>query len=386
MRRGIDSGTLERLLREEQLEGELPVGKKPRPRMFKKQWRSPWIAIGAGALVALQTTTAIAYDKNTRAILSVDHRVAQVYSTDSKFDVVPFFAYTVLTATGSNTWTVPDTWNSDDNLVECIGAGSSGTAGGNRSGTTGGAGGASGAGGAHARKANVSLTPGGTASYFVATGNSASDTWFKSTGDVLADGASGKTPGLAANSVGDVKYSGGAGADGGTSGANTSGGGGAGGGGAAGYDGAGNAGTAGLNGNSGNGVAGRAGSNGGAGAGPNGGAAGTSGGAAGPGNSGTAGGVGGNGGNGSYYDGSSGTGGGGKGGGGGGNGNAVTAPSGNGGAGGNGGLYGGGGGGGGGAGGVGVGSGQTGGSPGSGRQGMIALSWTENTAKFFALF
>jgi hypothetical protein len=366
-------------LKREQFAPEFLKDRKPKKRVRKFIERTGKIALGAGLFVALQTTWAVAYDKHTRAVLQSDYRVEEVYSSDEDgIDIVPFLAYTILTTTGSQTWNIPADFNPVNNLVECIGCGANGAAGGNRSGTTGGAGGRGGGGGAYARKANINLTPGGTASYFIATGNSAADTWFHSTGTVLADGANGQIGGQASGSVGDTCFDGGDGAASGGGGTNTSGGGGRGGGGAAGFSGAGSNGSAGGNGTSGNGSNGGNGGNGGAGAGPNGGGAGTSGGNGAAGNTGNTGTAGGSGSNGSYYDGAAGTGGGGKGGGGGGNGNPVTQPPGSGGAGGAGGFYGGGGGGGGGAGGLGTSSGQTGGAAGAGRQGLIIISWTPN--------
>lgn len=112
-----------------------------------------------------------------------------------------------LTTTGAGTWTVPEDWNSDNNTIECIGGGSHGAGYNNQNG-----GGSGGGGGAYAKKNNLSLTPGESINYQV--GAVVTDTWFKSTSDVLAKGAGNAlawnySGGQASESVGDLKYSGG---------------------------------------------------------------------------------------------------------------------------------------------------------------------------------
>lgn len=84
--------------------------------------------------------------------------------------------YIVLTSGSS--WSVPADWNNSDNTVHVIAGGTSGATGGN-----------GGKGGGYARRANVELTPGGTASYAVAGVGGTS--WFKDTGTVRAVGQSG---------------------------------------------------------------------------------------------------------------------------------------------------------------------------------------------------
>lgn len=153
--------------------------------------------------------------------------------------------------TGSNqTYNVPSDWNSSNNTVEVIGAGGGGA----KSNTSGGAAGGGG-GGAYSKQTNISLTPGGTATYRIGSGgavqtssgtagNAGGDTWFNgatlgasSVGAKGGGGGPGTSNGGAASSgVGSVKYSGGGGGARSLSGS----GGGTGGGGAAGLNGNGN--------------------------------------------------------------------------------------------------------------------------------------------------
>lgn len=154
-----------------------------------------------------------------------------------------------LTTTGGVfTWTVPDDWNDADNSIEGIGAGGGGGA----SGIDGGRGGG---GGAYARTNNVSLTPGASVSYrigeggeggaddeppFTSVGEDGGDTWFGNAvfasalmGAKGGEGGSGRTGGgsggQAADSIGDVTFSGGDGGTGAPKGDSRAGGGGGGG-------------------------------------------------------------------------------------------------------------------------------------------------------------
>src|SRR5437899_2022924 len=71
---------------------------------------------------------------------------------------------TILTSgagTGNQTWNVPSDWNNSNNTVACIGSGGNGAAGSN---SISGAGGGSGVG---ASTTNITLTPGGTATYSI---------------------------------------------------------------------------------------------------------------------------------------------------------------------------------------------------------------------------
>lgn len=124
----------------------------------------------------------------------------------------------VVIITAGTSWTVPSDFSAS-NTVELIGGGAQG-------------------GGAYAKKNNVVLTWGASVTYQIGAGvngvSTAGDTCFISCATAKAAGANGATAGLAANSVGDVKTSGGAGS-GNTSGFS--------GGGAAGPHGAGVAGT-----------------------------------------------------------------------------------------------------------------------------------------------
>lgn len=81
----------------------------------------------------------------------------------------------ILTTTGANTWSVPADWGAV-NTIECIGSGGSGNVAGGGSGCVGGHG------GTYAATTNLSLTPGGSASYNIGTGGGANDTWLSNTG------------------------------------------------------------------------------------------------------------------------------------------------------------------------------------------------------------
>lgn len=108
----------------------------------------------------------------------------------------------ILTATGANTWTVPSDFTAI-NTVEVIGGGATGgNVGGGLSGVGGG-------GGAYALKNNLALTPGAVINYTI--GTAGNDTWFNTSGTVLAKGATGQIGGSAASSIGDSKFSGGLG-------------------------------------------------------------------------------------------------------------------------------------------------------------------------------
>lgn len=117
------------------------------------------------------------------------------------------------TSASAQNYVVPADWNSSDNRIEVIGAGGSGDDGGATSRAAGGGGG----GGAYSRVSNVTLTPNGTVSFFINTAGS--DTWFGGSsfatatvaaeGGAFATGGTGGIGGLAANGIGTVKYSGG---------------------------------------------------------------------------------------------------------------------------------------------------------------------------------
>lgn len=115
---------------------------------------------------------------------------------------------------GSNKWQVPLDWNNANNTIEIIGAG-----GRSLSPINGGNGGSGG--GAYAKKINAVLTPGSILSYVVSAGSvGVGSTWFKDPTFLAAEngkngsGATAGSGGLAANSVGDVTYDGGSGANG----------------------------------------------------------------------------------------------------------------------------------------------------------------------------
>lgn len=123
--------------------------------------------------------------------------------------------------TGSNqTYNVPSDWNSSNNSIETIGAGGGGGGGASAYGGGGG-------GGAYSKITNLSLTPGGTATYQIGTGGAAStaggDTWFNGTtlggssvgakggglGGTANPSPSGGTGGASGSGVGTTKNSGG---------------------------------------------------------------------------------------------------------------------------------------------------------------------------------
>ena len=167
-------------------------------RRFKKR-----VAIAGIAAFTATVAWTFVYDSETRTVFDAKREVSHVYlDVNSLDDIIAVSTVVFLTSTGSHTWSVPADFNNSDNTVECIGGGATGARA--NSGTVGGRGGG---GGGYARKTNVALTPSGTVSYYV--GAASADTWFGSTGTVLAKGASGATGGQAASCVGDVCYSGG---------------------------------------------------------------------------------------------------------------------------------------------------------------------------------
>lgn len=123
-----------------------------------------------------------------------------------------------LTTTGAGTWTVPSDWNSSSNTIECLGAGGSGN---------GGSAGGGAGGGAYSAISNLSLTPGGSASYSVGAAvlsTDGADTWFNGGALVLSSvGAKGgkhstssvgALGGATASGIGTTKFAGGNGGEG----------------------------------------------------------------------------------------------------------------------------------------------------------------------------
>ena len=167
-----------------------------------------------------------------------------------------FATQTILTTTGSNSWTTPSDWNDFNNSAECVGAsGGSGSVG-----TNGGRGAGGAGGGAYAKEVNLTLS--GNTLYEIGAGGAAgialsgdggnggqtkfSDPTAAGVWDVLADngdggqgggGGTGGGGGSSASSIGSTINTGGGGGDG-SNGSNGSGGGG----GAGGPNGAGGAG------------------------------------------------------------------------------------------------------------------------------------------------
>ena len=111
----------------------------------------------------------------------------------------PAFAAQIIITSGT-TYAVPIDWNPNGNTVEVIGGGGAGFT-------------AAGGGGAYSKKNNVALTPGATVSIQIGAGGTccsigqqdATDTWFVSSGTVMAKGGvggpSGGAGGAAARAV-----------------------------------------------------------------------------------------------------------------------------------------------------------------------------------------
>jgi hypothetical protein len=207
--------------------------------------------LGATALVATSWFTT-QYDTFPRVSGYTLATSGTVYKRLGEFDRLDFITATTVvfltTTGGTQTWTVPGDCPATVDSAECIGGGAGGA-----NGTTPRAiaGGAGGAGAAYAKVLNLAVS--GSVSYSIGAAGAANlgtggDTWFKSTGDVLAKGGAG-TSGSSVGCVGSTVAAGGNG--GSISGATSGGGGGAGG-----PNGAGNAGASASTGNGGSGDAG----------------------------------------------------------------------------------------------------------------------------------
>ena len=116
----------------------------------------------------------------------------------------------ILTATGTNNWTVPVDWNNAANSIEVIGAGGDGGTGGFNAGAGGGGG------GGYGKITNQTLTPGASISYTIANHGSAGDTYWNgasyAAAPVAAHGGTngtGLAKGIGAAGKGTVNYSGG---------------------------------------------------------------------------------------------------------------------------------------------------------------------------------
>lgn len=178
---------------------------------------SRWFVIGALA-VAVQTQYGLTTDGDLE-VRNTSHFASKQKSKIPVEQSVTVF----LTATGSNTYTIPDDW-SDTNTIACVGGGGDG---GSRRAS--GARATGGGGGGYSASTITGYTPGASISYSV--GAAGGDTWFQSTGTLLAKGGSsgnsgtsgsttsGGTGGQAASGIGTTKFSGG---DGGSVTANVS--------------------------------------------------------------------------------------------------------------------------------------------------------------------
>lgn len=145
-------------------------------------------------------------------------------------------ATNVIVLTSGTTWSVPSEWNNANNTIEVVGGGGGGGPGNGNSPTAGGGGG-----GGYSKVTNLALTPGSSVYIHVGNGGgeggAGGDTWFSSVNaaptsasqGVLAKGgaAAGGAGGSSASGVGTTKYSGGNGGASGSYGASGGGGGGA---------------------------------------------------------------------------------------------------------------------------------------------------------------
>jgi len=201
----------------------LPPGRKHEPAidgmkrvLLKRKGKSlstwsRWFLIGAIAL-SVQTTYCLTVDGD----LSVETKT-HVVSRDTGDRLPIEKSVTVfLTSTGSHTYTIPGDW-SDSNTIACVGGGGNG--GGLRASAARATGGG---GGAYSASTLTGYSPGDSISYSV--GAAGADTWFSSTGTLLAKGGadgntatsgtlSGATGGQASSGVGTTKRSGGDGGD-----------------------------------------------------------------------------------------------------------------------------------------------------------------------------
>lgn len=181
----------------------------------------PWLAVGA-SLLTLQFV-AVSDGKG--------ETVERTYSLEKKADgtehkiFLSVVVFLTSTSTDNQTWTVPSDWNSNENTVEVISHGAFGSSGAGApvAGTASGGGG--GGGGAYAKKSNITLTPGGSATFRlrasgVAGATDADASWFNGTSLANSSagvrGAGGQTAGSVTNGKGDVLRAGGAGGNGGS--------------------------------------------------------------------------------------------------------------------------------------------------------------------------
>jgi hypothetical protein len=176
-----------------------------------------------GPVVPHATSGGEAEGGNLTTLVPTTHPTSGGESEGGQVTPYLFVTHVVtITTTGAGTFLVPA--NVTKLKVECWAGGNGGSGGGTRDG------GASGGGGAYARKNALTVTPGATLNYSVGTPGSAGagqsiatpvknnggsgDTWFSTTGTVLAKGcpAASSAGGLAASSVGDAVFGGGNGA------------------------------------------------------------------------------------------------------------------------------------------------------------------------------
>jgi hypothetical protein len=191
--------------------------------------KRPWIervtALGLNAAILLGQTGLLHSGGKVVWIPNYDGSVKEIVWATADRDcqtptwvrnLSPFLLTTVFLTSGTS-WTTDATWNNASNTVECIGAGENGDFSGTPSG---------GAGGDYAKVVNQTAS-GSISIQIGANALPATDTWWKTTGTVLAKGG-----GSTSTSVGSTTFAGGAGGTGGHSN-------GGGGGGAAGPNGAG---------------------------------------------------------------------------------------------------------------------------------------------------
>jgi hypothetical protein len=169
----------------------------------------PWLAIGA-SLLTLQFV--VEYDGKGQTIERV--HALQKHGEDPLNKIfLSTVVFITSTSSSDQSWPVPNDWNSLSNTVEVLshgGNGFDGSPGPNNNPCSGGSGGG---GGQYAKKSNVTLTPGGTATYRLRSANSGSSDsqacWFNGTSLAGSSvGIRGQAGGTT-NAIGDVKFAGG---------------------------------------------------------------------------------------------------------------------------------------------------------------------------------
>lgn len=201
-----------------------------RPAHAYLKW-SPWILVGASLVQFCSVHTA--YARDHEHIDTVAFVRTADPSGDSKYKDFLVLSIVVFVPP-SATWASPADFTTGAR-IDCIGAGANSGSGTGGDGITGGIGGDGGGGGAWAVETAFPGAPSTTYNIQIGSANSGSDTWFSTSGTVLAKAAAtgSSTGGKIAGCIGDFKADGGNGGVG-ADGTGTGGGGGGGGAGAGG--------------------------------------------------------------------------------------------------------------------------------------------------------